>query len=152
MLFIVFSVGILYKLFQLAALLLRQDSAARGKLAFLKSHDDHAAHTRREKHLRRRDHDSPGKLRKGLDHPGSHGCLQHSAEVVKRQRLVRDKDGQRIQKLIDRCPHLTVTVNTQIVALLSEYILLSEEPIINAGIGNELKEQRGSLFSRAALL
>ena len=71
---------------------------------------------------------------------------------MKRQLLVRDKDGQRIQKLIDRCPHLTVAVNAQIVTLLSENVLLSEKPIINAGVGNKLKQQRGSLFSRAALL
>ena len=71
---------------------------------------------------------------------------------MERQRFVRDKDSQRIQKLIDCCPHLTVAVNAQIVALRSENVLLSEKTFVNAGTGNEIKQQRGCLLSRAALL
>ena len=44
LLFIEFSVGVLDKLLQLAALVFRQNTAACGELAFLEPHDNHAAH------------------------------------------------------------------------------------------------------------
>ena len=71
---------------------------------------------------------------------------------MKRQRLVRDKNGNRIQKLIDGCPHLTVAVNPQIITLLSENILLSEKTVINPGVGNESEQHRRCLSAGAALL
>ncbi len=71
---------------------------------------------------------------------------------MKRQRLVRDKDGNRIQKLIDGCPDLAVTVDYQIIALLSENILLSEKTVINPGVGNESEQHRRCLSAGAALL
>ena len=152
LLLIEFSVGILNELLQLAALVIRQDTAACGELALLEPHHDHAAHAGGEEHLWRRDHDSPGELRKGLDHSGGHGCFQHGAKVMKRQRLVRDKDGNRIQKLIDGCPDLAVAVDSQIIALLSENILLSEKTVINPGVGNESEQHRRCLSAGAALL
>ena len=65
--FVEFLISLFNELFQLAALMFRENACTGRNLIFLQSHDNHAADTGREEHLRRRDHDSAGELRQGFD-------------------------------------------------------------------------------------